>query len=160
VALDGLRGLAALAVALFHAAIFFPALTVIAPANGYLAVDFFFVLSGFVLAHAYSERFAKGMTACAFMGRRLRRLYPLYLLSLALWLPLGIRGLMSRTLDPRQTIIAAVAALLYLPAPQSFLVYPLNPPTWSLFYELAANLFFAVIGRRGGSSPLSSAQLR
>src|SRR5215510_8290030 len=81
--LDGLRGVAAFAVILDHVS----STTLRAWLPGrYLAVDFFFVLSGFVLAHAYSARLACGMTAAGFMKIRLIRLYPLYLLGLALGL--------------------------------------------------------------------------
>jgi len=76
-ALDGLRGVAALSVVAAHVYFLF----------GYafpsidLAVDFFFALSGFVLAHAYGERLRGGMGAGRFMLLRLIRLYPLYILG-------------------------------------------------------------------------------
>jgi peptidoglycan/LPS O-acetylase OafA/YrhL len=74
--LDGMRGVAAIAVVMFHAASFFGALR---PPSAYLAVDFFFALSGFVLGYAYDRRLAGGMSAVNFMLRRLIRLYPLYI---------------------------------------------------------------------------------
>src|ERR1700761_6004380 len=73
-ALDGLRGVAAIAVMLHH----FRPLT--APwlfAHGYLAVDLFFLLSGFVIAHAYDARFRKGLGVPAFLVIRLIRLWPM-----------------------------------------------------------------------------------
>ncbi len=50
--------------------------------DGGLAVDLFFALSGFVLAHAYEQKFERGMTAFDFMKIRFIRLYPLYILAL------------------------------------------------------------------------------
>ena len=98
--LDGLRGIAALAVITRHAAAYFSSVSIYVLPNAgappisvgpffesYLAVDFFFVLSGFVLAHAYGERLRHGLSAMQFMAIRLIRLYPLYLLSF-----LGIFG--------------------------------------------------------------------
>jgi peptidoglycan/LPS O-acetylase OafA/YrhL len=98
VILDALRGVAAAAVVTVHAPLFFhsvatpgsvPDASGHAPMTGplfeaYLAVDFFFLLSGFVLAHAYGEKLNDGMTSCQFMRCRLIRLYPLYLLALVI----------------------------------------------------------------------------
>src|SRR5215210_2241655 len=88
--LNGLRGLAALIVVLFHAAALIG--TQLAP-GGYLAVDLFFILSGFVIAHAYDHRFAEGLGPLAFIRYRIIRFYPLYLLGLAIgasWLALEL----------------------------------------------------------------------
>ena len=76
--LDGLRGLAALAV--FGAHVPDPLLRDALPGCD-LAVDLFFALSGFVLAHAYFERLRKGMGVGTFFKRRVIRLYPLYALG-------------------------------------------------------------------------------
>ena len=74
VLLDGIRGLAAVAIAHRHAEVFFGR----PEASSYLAVDLFFALSGFVLAHAYGERLANGqMNPLNFMKARFLRLYPL-----------------------------------------------------------------------------------
>jgi peptidoglycan/LPS O-acetylase OafA/YrhL len=99
VTLDGLRGIAALAVVTRHAPDFFQQIswvdicdrsipncvTLVGPFfESYLAVDFFFVLSGFVLAHAYERRVLSDMKPRQFLALRLLRLYPLYLLALVL----------------------------------------------------------------------------
>ena len=81
--LDGLRGIAAIAVVARHAPFLWGEHGPTgALSESYLAVDFFFVLSGFVLAHAYGSRFQHGLSNAAFMRTRLLRLYPLYLLAL------------------------------------------------------------------------------
>jgi peptidoglycan/LPS O-acetylase OafA/YrhL len=72
-----------------HATYFF----VNPPVEAYLAVDFFFTLSGFVLAHAYGQRLREGMTATYFMALRIIRLYPLYVLALVPWLPVGWKAI-------------------------------------------------------------------
>lgn len=147
ITLDGLRGIAALAVITRHA----PAYFSIGPFfESYLAVDFFFVLSGFVLAHAYGARFSEGLTPLQFVRIRLIRLYPLYFLALAIsasvewkWLAYAPTGLLDLS-----------AAILLLPSPSSqstASLFPLNAPAWSLFFELLANLCFALIGRRLGA---------
>ena len=92
-ALTGLRGVAALYVVFFH---YFSPLSLTNPAmcllgHGYLAVDLFFVLSGFVMALNYAGLFSHGIRGSAirvFLSRRVARIYPLYLLSL-----LGASGL-------------------------------------------------------------------
>lgn len=74
--LNGLRGVAAMVVVAFH---WFGGLT-----NGYLAVDFFYVLSGFVIAYAYGNRLRNGLSLRGFLAIRLIRLYPLYLFGTVL----------------------------------------------------------------------------
>ena len=70
VSLDGLRGIAAIAVMLFHVSLgYMP--------GGSLAVDFFFCLSGFVIALAFGKRFANGLSFRAFAKARFARLYPM-----------------------------------------------------------------------------------
>ena|ERR1700730_5639017 len=80
-ALDGVRGVAAILVALFHLRNRFLGFNNFPGGDGYLAVDLFFVLSGFVLSHAYLPRFQNGMSPSQFMKARLIRLYPLYIID-------------------------------------------------------------------------------
>lgn len=81
VTLDGLRGLAALSVVVLHSYRFIGDM---AWSSAALAVDLFFALSGFVLAHAYSQRLAEDLSVGEFMKARFIRLYPLYLVGIAL----------------------------------------------------------------------------
>jgi peptidoglycan/LPS O-acetylase OafA/YrhL len=145
--LDGMRGVAAIFVIVVHlpfekAPQTFP--------GGYLAVDLFFLLSGFVIAHSYGERLRSGMTLREFMLQRLIRLYPLYLLGMVLALIAVQPEMGSR---PSKTwsnlIIDTVAGLFFLPTPIHYSVRAsgafLNYASWSLFYELIANILFALV---------------
>jgi peptidoglycan/LPS O-acetylase OafA/YrhL len=135
--LDGLRGLAAFAVLLLH-------VQTKGPPNAYLAVDFFFVLSGFVVAHAYERRLAGGMGLLDFVRTRVLRLYPLAVLGVVL----GGLWFASRGVPLDDLLRASVAGALMLPswdlAEVSAFVFPGDPPLWSLFFELAANFAFAL----------------
>lgn len=145
--LDGLRGLAAVAVMLFH----IPESGLIARFDQtYLAVDFFFVLSGFVLVHAYDELLRRDMGAFEFVLRRYIRLWPLYLVATVIGIAVAFMSHASRL-----AIVASLAFnLLFLPilVPRLSVdharVFPLVGPTWSLFFELVANLIYGLIGPR------------
>jgi peptidoglycan/LPS O-acetylase OafA/YrhL len=136
--LDLLRGVAAMAVVLFHGHAMFGV-----PVNGHLCVDLFFCLSGFVLGYAYDRRLHDGMTAAAFLRARLIRLYPLYLFGTLI----GFGILVSmHVLESQRAVLVLTAALLLLPAshPDSDYIYPLNIPAWSLFFELLVNIAYAL----------------
>lgn len=158
--LDGLRGLAAIAVVLFHMPFFLrPWLSF---TNSWLAVDFFFCLSGFVIAFSYQARLSSGMRLRDFFAARIIRLYPLYLLGTALGLlsTVIVQSLSSHVrlslTDIALSLPFALAAIPNLlnhwPFPYTF---PLDVPAWSLFFEIAANLAFALLLRmRAGSTPV------
>ena len=85
--IEGLRGVAALLVALFHAYVYnkwggFPATSGVLQ-HAWLFVDLFFVISGYVMASAYSDRLDSGRAAFAYMIRRFFRLYPLHIVTTA-----------------------------------------------------------------------------
>jgi peptidoglycan/LPS O-acetylase OafA/YrhL len=145
VALDGIRGLAALCVVAFHLKA--PLGFAIAPGGG-LAVDLFFLLSGLVLARTYDARFAAGMNSGQFLRARLLRLYPLYALGLAISFLFAAAYVYRPGL--RLEIVASfVLGALYLPTPEALAydpryMFPANIPAWSLFFELLVNAVFAV----------------
>ena len=154
-ALHGLRGIAAVLVMLGH----FSELTArhldLAP-SGFLAVDLFFLLSGFVIAHAYDEKFRTGMSFWKFAEARIIRLYPLYFAAIGVFMVgvgavVATQGLSSYS---RLDLLASLGfSLLFLPTPPSLSVgpdvlFPLNGPAWSLFYELVANAVFAALALR------------
>lgn len=136
--LDALRGLAALLVLAFHLrGVCLPREVL---GHGYLAVDLFFVISGFVLARAYDADLVAGQGA-GFMVKRLKRLYPMALLGLVLgavvWLVSGR--------DPGTALLLLALGLAFAPFPAGHDVFPLNGPQWSLLWELAANLVYALV---------------
>jgi peptidoglycan/LPS O-acetylase OafA/YrhL len=147
--LDAMRGLAAILVVTFHAPsqlkyfLTFP--------NSFLAVDFFFCLSGFVIAFSYEERLRKSLTLRDFVVVRLIRLYPLYALSIIIALIRTLNG--SRLIQQLHswsslTTLVGMAILLIpnvlIPAAGAQL-FPLNSPAWSLFLELIANVAYGCL---------------
>lgn len=145
--LDGIRGVAALAVILHHAVTLVG--VPLAP-SGYLAVDLFFALSGFVLAHAYEQKLQDGLSIWRFMAIRAIRFYPLYILGLGIGLLkcIAVVAMHQPTTMPAGAIApSALLGALFIPAPLSppdFNLFPLNIPAWSLFFELLVNALFAI----------------
>lgn len=146
--LDGLRGAAAIAVLILHAA---RATTPDVPIFGsaYLSVDLFFLLSGFVIGFAYDDKLVAGMGLWRFCQIRVIRLYPLYILGFVLSVATpAIIAIASQALwTAKSTAMTVPWALLMLPRPvadpsQWFLI---NPPRWSLFYELLGNLLYGLL---------------
>jgi len=150
--LDGLRGVAAVAVVAFHA----PAAVVAGwrPESAFLAVDFFFVLSGFVIAHAYDERLGRGLTGLEFLRRRVIRLFPLYLVASALAAMAAAAAVFvlhdASQWTAGKLLICVTLAAVMLPSPVTPLLFPLNDASWSLFFEFVANGIYATrVWQRG-----------
>ncbi|MGR4863597.1 acyltransferase family protein [Caulobacter sp. LARHSG274] len=156
VILDGLRGVASLMVVVFHLFEVYaggdPQKQIVN--HGYLAVDFFFLLSGFVIAYAYDERWAGGMSAWGFYKRRLVRLQPMIIMGSLIGAALV--GFQHFSVFPKLEDVSAwqVAAVMLLGClmipltPSAEIrgwseIYPLNGPAWSLFYEYLANILYA-----------------
>lgn len=150
--LDGLRGVAALAVVVFHFAEWINAdVSQYFIYHGFMAVDFFFCLSGFVVAYAYDNRL-KGMGTVEFFKRRLIRLHPLVAFG-------AVLGLIAFLFDPfssaadlystGKTALVFICSLFLIPLPvmedRSFNNFGLNAPAWSLFWEYIANSVYALI---------------
>ena len=143
--LDGLRGIAAIAVLLHHVRL--------PPTGfiwGYLAVDFFFLLSGYVIGTVYEARFQAGLGVRAYMLQRLERLYPMIiiggLLGLLCWsiaVPTGYFGIEGEV----GWFAVLVSFFLLVPFTASRTAYVHNPAQWSIMFELCANLFHAVFYR-------------
>lgn len=141
VTLDGMRGIAALAVALFH-------YNISQAPHGYVAVDFFFALSGFVLCRAYLPRWERGMGTWAFMKQRIARLYPLFLVGLVVTTLSAISNRYTGKGDifSYRTIFTSLPFnVLMLPSPMTKTLFPVNVPAWSLFFELVANLGLVLV---------------
>lgn len=150
VTLDGLRGAAALSVALYHLSLAGsqPPLP-----SAYLAVDLFFLLSGFVIAHAYSRRLATSLSPFAFMKLRLIRLYPVYIFGTAILIfsfaaavATGKANHWTAEYLGRCALASAVFLPCHEPASYGDALF-INSPAWSLFWELLINAVYAVAFR-------------
>ncbi|MDE2334337.1 MAG: acyltransferase [Rhodospirillales bacterium] len=145
--LDGLRGVAALFVVLLHATAPFGLNGAIPHAE--LAVDFFFLLSGFVITHAYEKRLLSALSLGGFLRIRLTRLYPLYLLGLVIGVAVyaGRTALIGHTAAGPDVAIAIASNLLMLPTVAIRRrgwadIMPFDIPAWSLFFEMLVNLAY------------------
>ena len=157
--LDGLRGVAAVIVVAFHLFETYskgPAYQILN--HGYLAVDFFFVVSGFVIGYAYDNRWGK-MSTLAFFKRRLIRLHPMVIMGSAIGALLFYFGNCERfpLIDQTawwQVLLMFLLACTMIPALTSWDIRgwqetnPLNGPTWSLLWEYLANILYALVPLR------------
>ncbi|WP_316808063.1 acyltransferase [Pedobacter agri] len=153
--LDGLRGIAAIIVVTFHLAepLGTGHLDIVVN-HGYLAVDFFFLLSGFVMGYAYDDRWNK-MNVANFFKRRIIRLQPMVVLGMTL----GAIGFyftdatiwpLIHTVPIWKMLLVMLIGYTILPIPLSMDIrgwqemHPLNSVGWSLFFEYIANILYAV----------------
>ncbi|HSN22433.1 MAG TPA: acyltransferase [Usitatibacter sp.] len=159
--LDGLRGLAAIAIVVHHATAtsghreLFP--------SAATAVEFFFCVAGFVTAAAHQQKLAEGMRFTQYGRRRLLRLYPMYaigtLLGVAAMAMLQAHGLTNLGTAGMAGAFALNALFLpyfnfgyfqqVLATPIRGAVFPFDPPAWTLFFLLATNLLYAATARAG-----------
>lgn len=164
--LDGLRGVAAIIVVTFH--LTEPLGTGhldILVNHGYLAVDFFFLISGFVIGYAYDDRWHK-MTVGTFFKRRIERLQPMVILGMTL----GAIGFyftdstiwpLIHTVPFWKMLLVMFIGYTVLPVPLSMDIrgweemHPLNSVGWSLFFEYVANIFYAIGIRKFSNTAMS-----
>jgi peptidoglycan/LPS O-acetylase OafA/YrhL len=141
--LDGLRGIAALAVVFWHLDWLVAPLR---PQHGDLAVDLFFIMSGFVIAHAYEARLQKGLSSWRFVVLRMIRLYPLYLLGTLMGVWVALMGV-GEAFD--WSTVALSLAMLPTPSfAKGSLLYPYDNVAWSLLLEVVINVVYAFTWRR------------
>ncbi len=167
--LDGMRGIAAIMVMLsrFTQQGAFPAHLSFPTNNStWLAVDFFFVLSGFVLAHSYGKRLlSQAMSARDYLARRFIRLYPMFLLGLLIGIPvllwMVVAGYSSLSIEEAWRSFIYNAGFLpffnYGEAQDiganvfskhtDGQIFPSNPSGWSLFFEMVASIAFVSLVR-------------
>ena len=166
--LDGLRGIAAILVLFYH--IFegfsFAEITngdgdgIIRTLNhGHIAVDFFFILSGFVLSYAYDDRWKK-MNTWQFFKRRLIRLHPMLIMGAVIgtiaFAFVGFEKWDGATTPTGWIMIAMLLTMFMIPAVPGVPyevrgngeMFPLNGPAWSLFFEYIGNIIYALAIRR------------
>lgn len=159
--LDGLRGVASIIVISMHVMEIFAGgdYTKMYINHGYLAVDFFFLLSGFVIGHAYDDKWS-WMSLKDFFRRRLIRLHPMMLLGMTIG-AICFYFAASDVLYPNMSttpiwkvIIVMLIGYTLLPVPLSLNIrgwgemHPLNGPAWTLFYEYIANILYALVLRK------------
>lgn len=165
--LDALRGIAAVMVVMMHGFEIFCGGNYheMIINHGYLAVDFFFMLSGYVMAHAYDDRWDR-MTIGQFFKRRLIRLHPLIIVGTVLGALLFYFQASSvfpniEHTPVREMLLIMLIGLFMIPVPISMDIrgwnemFPLNGPAWSLFLEYIANLLHALVLRKLSRSVLS-----
>ena len=170
--LDGLRGVAALMVIWYHIFEGFATSALDQKFNhGYLAVDFFFILSGFVIGYAYDDRW-QGMSVWGFFKKRLIRLHPMVILGavfgalafLCQGLAFGGNGSLfdggvqwdGTHIGLGPVLVSMLMAMFLIPCRTGGLgevrgngeMFPLNGPSWSLFFEYIANIMYALFLRR------------
>lgn len=164
--LDGLRGVAAMIVVAFHLFETYSS----GPSDqilnhGYLAVDFFFVLSGFVIGYAYDGRWTR-MSTWNFFKRRLIRLQPMVVLGTligAFWFYFSAApafGLVMQTPWWKLLLVMILGCIMF-PTPPSMdirgwqEINSLNGAQWSLLWEYVANILYALFVRRFGQVALT-----
>lgn len=150
-ALDGARGIAALAVFIYHLNDYFGGIGLLQ--SSFLAVDMFFLMSGFVIALSYEQSLLNGTKSFkSFVLARALRLYPLYLIACCI----GVSYFFIKYLtgaegspDLLQMLTALPATLLLAPWPSAaewgFTPYPFAPSAWSLSLELWYNILYALL---------------
>ena len=171
--LDGLRGVAALVVVLFHV------LEIHSQGDhsrqiinhGYLAVDFFFLLSGYVVGYAYDDRW-KTMTLKDFFKRRLIRLHPMIIVGSVIGAllfyfqnspGLGWGGI--HEVPIWKLLLVMLIGTTLIPVSRGLDIrgwnemHPLNGPAWSLFFEYIANIAYALVIRHFSKIVLGAAVL-
>ena len=174
--LDGLRGVAALAVLWYHVNEGFAFAEgtngagdgIIRSFNhGYLAVDFFFLLSGFVIAYAYDDRWGRELSIGNFFKRRLIRLHPMLIAGAIIgaitFLIQGCVTWSGEAVSTGQLLLCLALTFLFIPAyPGAGYevrgngeMFPLNGPYWSLFFEYIGNILYALFLRRLSTKALA-----
>lgn len=142
--LDGLRGLAALVIMLFHLEMVFHSRGPFV--RGYLMVDLFFLLSGFVLAVSTEQKLNAGIGAFAFTKARFVRLWPLVAVGAGVAV---VRAFAIGMADPLTLLFWLALDLAMIPVLTGVgPFYRFNGPQWTLFWEVVANFLHALLLRR------------
>lgn len=168
--LDGLRGVAALMVIWYHVFegyAFAGGTTIDTFNHGYLAVDFFFILSGFVIGYAYDDRWGKNFTMKDFIKRRLIRLHPMVIMGAVVGaITFYIQGSVQwdgTHIGILMVMLSLLCTIFFIPAMPGVgyevrgngEMFPLNGPCWSLFFEYIGNILYALFIRRLSNKALT-----
>ncbi|HUE63808.1 MAG TPA: acyltransferase [Rhizomicrobium sp.] len=149
--LDGLRGVCALTVVLLHSELLFNSGVFFC--HGYLAVDMFFILSGFVISASYDPRLAAGLTAWRFLLARVRRLAPVFWAGTLLCIAATVIRIHYEPAPANLALFSAMGLLLIPYLAPGIFAYPINPVAWTLLWELIVNFVYArwLRGRRSAT---------
>lgn len=164
--LDGLRGVASVLVVFFHLFETYskgPAYQWVN--HGYLAVDFFFVLSGFVIGYAYDDRWDR-MSTWGFFKRRLVRLHPMVIMGTVIGACLYFFGQgegfgLIGHVPGWKVLLAFVMGCLMIPCGPKMDIRgwgemnSFNGPNWSLTWEYVGNILYAFVFRHTGKIVLA-----
>lgn len=166
--LDGLRGIAAILVVFYH---IFEGFAFAQATNGagsglittlnhgHIAVDFFFILSGFVISYAYDDRWGK-ISTWQFFKRRLVRLHPMLMMGAVIGVVafaiVGFERWDGTAAPTSWVMVAMLLTMFMIPAVPGVPyevrgngeMFPLNGPAWSLFFEYVGNVLYALVIRR------------
>ena len=168
--LDGLRGVAAIMVIWYHVFegyAFAGGTTIDTFNHGYLAVDFFFILSGFVIGYAYDDRWGKNFTMKDFIKRRLIRLHPMVIMGAVVGaITFYIQGSVQwdgTHIGISMVMLSLLCTIFFIPAMPGVgyevrgngEMFPLNGPCWSLFFEYIGNILYALFIRRLSNKALT-----
>jgi len=177
--LDGLRGVAAILVLFYH---IFEGFAFAEATNGvgsgiittlnhaHIAVDFFFILSGFVISYAYDNRWGQ-MSMGQFFKRRLIRLHPMYVMGavmgFAAFAFVGFERWDGNAAPMGWVMMALLLTIFMIPAVPGLPyevrgngeMFPLNGPAWSLFFEYVGNILYALFIRRLSTKRLAALTL-
>ncbi len=173
--LDGLRGVAAILVVIYHV---FEGLAFAEASDGagsglittlnhgHIAVDFFFILSGFVISYAYDDRWGR-MSLGGFFKRRLIRLHPMLIMGAVIgaiaFFAVGCERWDGSVTPTSWVMIALLLTMFMVPAVPGVPyevrgngeMFPLNGPGWSLFFEYIGNICYALLMRRMSTKVLA-----
>jgi peptidoglycan/LPS O-acetylase OafA/YrhL len=157
--LDGMRGIAAISVMIYH---FSKHENFSILSNAGIAVDLFFILSGFVIINSYGSRIGVSISAREYIFKRAIRLYPMFLIGLLIGIPVlyVVTNAGGSTYPNRHIIGSAVYNSAFLPYignwginnfgaadPSVGEIFPANPPAWSLFFEVVASFSFVILSK-------------
>lgn len=144
--LDGIRGIAAIFVLTRHTGYFWN----FSLYRSYLAVDLFFILSGFVIANSYDEKIrTKSISIVDFFIIRIVRLYPIFILSCGFCILTLIWKIIFKNNFSNINEILSIIILSIFLFPSKMTgdnsLFPINGPYWSLFFEIISNIIYAAI---------------
>jgi peptidoglycan/LPS O-acetylase OafA/YrhL len=147
--LDAFRGIAAVMIIIFHSSFYMDTLPNALIVNSNIFVDFFFILSGFVMGYAYLDRLSGETSLKEFVLLRFARLYPLHLFMLLVWVPfIGIKiylfnqgvGATDPTID--NNVVSFIKNVFLL---QGFSSLSWNYPAWSISVEFFTYIIFFMV---------------